>query len=99
MCSSGAMPVNTPPPKSPANQRNANAARPAPMTRPHTLPINPKSAASASTKRKRSLAVRPKTPSKANCGVRWATVSEKMENTKKAPVNKATRANTLRLTR
>ncbi len=54
---------------------------------------------SHNTSTRRSRALKPNTPSSASACCRLATDSDKIENTKNAPVNNATSASTVRLTR
>ncbi len=66
---------------------------------PAALPTQPSARDSHSTTASRWRALRPSTPKSANCCARLATLSDRTENTKKAPVNKAIKASTVRLTR
>ncbi len=98
-CSTGSRLASMPPPKSPLSTCSAKLAKPMANNTPSRLPTKPSTQASANTNAMRMRGVQPNTPSNANCGKRLATLSDNTEKTKKAPVNKATNASTLKFTR
>ena len=59
--------------------RSATQASTPPPARPRALPATPMAVLSTSTRRRRSRAARPSTPSKASVGVRCATDSDTTE--------------------
>ncbi len=95
----GGTPRKNPAPRSPPKTRIAATASPYPANNPSSepaAPINAPSTISSATRRRR---VSPNVRSSANCARRLTTDSACVENTSKPPVNSATSASTLRLTR